>query len=73
MPPCLTAAGLAATAAGGRRHMSAGRPCCHREVVHFGNIFEKWSFLTIYWGMWLFLSKFLSLTTGSNETAAALT
>jgi hypothetical protein len=40
VPPSRTAAGLAATAAGGRRHMSPGRPCRHREVVHFLAIFS---------------------------------
>jgi hypothetical protein len=52
-----SAAGLAATAVGGRCHVSAGKSCRHGVVVFFGNFFEMWSFLTIYWYMWSFLSK----------------
>jgi hypothetical protein len=58
VPPHLRAEGLAATAAGGRCHVSPGRPCRLREVVFFGKFFERWSFLTIYWNRWSFVSKF---------------
>jgi hypothetical protein len=50
----------AATANGGRCHVSPGKPCRHTEVVLFGNFMHRWSFLTIRWDRWSFLSKFPS-------------
>ena len=47
LTPELVAAGSAAFACGGRRHVSAGAPAATSRLVCFGNSFQRWFFLSI--------------------------
>jgi hypothetical protein len=38
-------------------HVSFGRPCHHLEAVFLGNVFDRWSFLTLHSVRWSFVSK----------------
>src|SRR4051812_18013445 len=47
LPPGPVAAGAAVFVRGGRRHVSAGAPAVTNQVVVFGNLTQRWSFLSI--------------------------
>jgi hypothetical protein len=42
---------------GGRLHVSPAQTCRHLGMVFFDNFFGRWSFLTIHWCKWSFVSK----------------
>jgi hypothetical protein len=49
----------AGTGPGGTCHVSPGQGCRHSAGVFFGKKFQRWSFLTLRWRRWSYVSKIL--------------
>jgi hypothetical protein len=52
--------GGAGAGPGGTCHVSPGQGCRHSEVVFFDKYFQRWSFLTLRWRRWSYVSKIRS-------------
>jgi hypothetical protein len=57
----------AATQSGGTLHVSPGGAAATHKVVFFVNLPHRWSFLSMNWGRWSLLSKFLIFGPGTSS------
>jgi hypothetical protein len=62
----------AGTGPGGTCHVSPAQGCRHSEGVFFGKNFQRWSFLTLRWRSWSYMSKIPTTTSSTRRSFRAL-